>query len=48
MTDPNNLPVLLVVEDDEGLGPVGEIGLHGRFDTADRDFCEDIAFYLAP
>ena len=35
-------------DDDEGIGPVGEIGLHGRFDTADRDFCEDIAFYLAP
>ena len=33
-------------DDDENLGPVGEIGLHGRFDTGDRDFCEDIATYL--
>ena len=33
-------------DDDENLGPVGEIGLHGRFDTGNRDFCEDIATYL--
>jgi hypothetical protein len=33
-------------EDDTFLGPVGDDELHGRFDTADRDFCEDIAFYL--
>ena len=33
-------------DDDENLGPVGAIGLHGRFDTGDRDFCEDIAMFL--
>ena len=33
-------------DDDENLGPVGEIALHGRFDTGDRDFCEDIAIFL--
>ena len=46
LVDHNGTPT--IPDDDEGLGPVGEIGLHGRFDTADRDFCEDIAFYLAP
>lgn len=46
LVDHNGTPT--IPEDDEGLGPVGEIGLHGRFDTADRDFCEDIALYLAP
>ena len=46
LVDHNGTPT--IPDDDKGLGPVGEIGLHGRFDTADRDFCEDIAFYLAP
>ena len=46
LVDHNGTPT--IPDDDEGIGPVGEIGLHGRFDTADRDFCEDIAFYLAP
>lgn len=46
MVDHNGTPT--IPDDDKDLGLVGEIGLHGRFDTADRDFCEDIAFYLAP
>jgi len=44
LVDHNGTPT--IPDDDEDLGPVGEIGLHGRFDTGDRDFCEDIAFYL--
>lgn len=44
LADHNGTPT--IPEDDEGLGPVGEIGLHGRFDTADREFCEDLAIYL--
>jgi hypothetical protein len=35
-------------EDDIFLGPVGDVELHGRFDTGERDFCEDIATYLGP
>jgi hypothetical protein len=35
-------------EDDEFIGPSEELGLHGRFDTEDRDFCEDLAIYLGP
>lgn len=33
-------------DDDEFIGVDGEIQLHGRFDTEDRDFCEDIAEFL--
>ncbi|RXZ71728.1 hypothetical protein [Agromyces albus] len=33
-------------EDDTFIGPVGDDELHGRFDTGERDFCEDIALYL--
>jgi hypothetical protein len=44
LVDHNGTPT--IPDDDEFLGPVGEIGLHGHFDTADRDFCEDIAIYL--
>jgi len=33
-------------DDDEFIGFAEEIALHGRFDTGDRDFCEDIATYL--
>jgi hypothetical protein len=35
-------------EDDTFLGPVGDVELHGRFDTGERDFCEDIATFLGP
>jgi hypothetical protein len=35
-------------EDDTFLGPVGDDELHGRFDTGERDFCEDIALFLGP
>jgi hypothetical protein len=35
-------------EDDIFLGPVGDDELHGRFDTGDRDFCEDVATFLGP
>ena len=34
--------------DDTFLGPVGDVELHGRFDTGERDFCEDIATFLGP
>ena len=33
-------------DDDEFIEVDGQIGFHGRFDTEDRDFCEDIATYL--
>ncbi len=33
-------------EDDEFIGIAEEFELHGRWDTADRDFCEDIATHL--
>jgi len=33
-------------DDDVFLGPVGDISVHGRFDTDGRDFCEDIAAFL--
>ena len=46
LVDHNGTPT--IPEDDENLGPVGAIGLHGRFDTGDRDFCEDIAMFLGP
>ncbi len=46
LVDHNGTPT--IPEDDEFLGPAGEIGLHGRFDTEDRDFCEDIAVFLGP
>jgi hypothetical protein len=35
-------------DDDTDLGPVGDFELHGRFDTGERDFCEDIATFLGP
>jgi hypothetical protein len=35
-------------EDDTFLGTVGDVELHGRFDTGERDFCEDIAALLGP
>lgn len=44
LVDHNGTPT--VPEDDAPLGPVGEIVAHGRFDTEDRDFCEDIAIFL--
>jgi hypothetical protein len=34
--------------DDTFLGPGGDFELHGRFDTGERDFCEDIATFLGP
>lgn len=43
LVDDNGTPT---PDDDEVLGPVGETALHGRFDTGDRDFCEDIATFL--
>jgi hypothetical protein len=33
-------------EDDEFIGDLGDVQEHGRWDTSDRDFCEDIALYL--
>ena len=33
-------------DDDEFIEVDGQIGFHGRFDTEDRDICEDIATYL--
>ncbi|MBT2497551.1 hypothetical protein J7E25_00400 [Agromyces sp. ISL-38] len=35
-------------EDDTFLGIVEDAELHGRFDTGERDFCEDIATFLGP
>ena len=44
LVDHNGTPT--IPDDDEFLGPVGAIGLHGRFDTEDRDFCADIMEFL--
>jgi hypothetical protein len=44
LVDHNGTPT--IPEDDDFIGPVGEIGLHGRFDTEDREFREDLAIYL--
>jgi hypothetical protein len=35
-------------ENDIFLGPVEDAESHGRFDTGERDFCEDIATFLGP
>ncbi len=32
--------------DDEFISDVGDVQRHGHWDTADRDFCEDIALFL--
>jgi len=46
LVDHNGTPTF--PDDDIFLGVVGEPQFHGRGDTVGRDFCEDIAFYLAP
>lgn len=44
LVDHNGTPTF--PDDDEFLGVVEEAQSHGRSDTANRDFCEDIAIYL--
>jgi hypothetical protein len=46
LVDHNGTPAF--PDDDIFLGVIGEPQFHGRSDTVGRDFCEDIAFYLAP